>query len=878
MTDKAVIASRERMPAFSSLQASDPQLISQIPLCDDNRYMRQDQPCYTLVYAPAGAPLIDRVMSGILQNNDPPIPESSVRGFADASEIDPYLLSNPQTVLAAVVFTLSDPQTPATMSFSLQTNTSVQWFKGEWQDPNTYVQLPLQVAVEREITRVLTGGTTNYTWDVSIAEFPHPAATSSSMAGAIAPTFFFASIMFQFVLLLHDVVAEKESGVRRAMSTMGLKNAPFWSSWIIFQIVLAVVEAFLLVAFSYAFQFELFLNNAFSVTCILLLMVSLAMVSFGFFVAAFLRKASAAVPVGFFVFVVAWVLLIVVAFGFPYAPTYGDGAIFIFSMFPWTLLGKGIQDLAEASTSPGAQQGGYGITWDTRFSYCHAETPSPATVSQLAEAGQYWQDDCVMPLGEMYRALTIQMFMYMSLALYLDAVLPDENGVKRPMWFFVLPSYWFPSRKKDTRACVKALQTAKDDDSRANVDTDVETEGIAMRDSCQKFIDGSEGATDDDSTPAIQVFGLRKEYRRGGRIFRRKSPFVAVKGTWLGVRYGECFCLLGPNGAGKSTTIHCLTGVLPPSSGDAIVCGHSTVSAGGMDKIRPMMGVCPQFDILWNELTGVEHLVLFAAIKGLPAHSHKSEASHLLEEVKLTEAGKIRAGSYSGGMRRRLSVAMSFIGDPVVVYLDEPTTGLDPISRRHLWELIERSKKNRAIVLTTHSMEEADVLGDRIGIMARGQLRCIGTSLRLKSKFGSGYRVSVRIGKEEDEEQRKKICALFSKRFHIKPADETKDYVHFLVPPEHEDALPLVLASLPRGAVQLRQSPLEEVFLTVTKKAELEVAEAEGKTEVLILDSGEALEVPFGADLIQAPDGTMYRIRWVQDENGELRLRDYWVD
>jgi ABC-type multidrug transport system ATPase subunit len=110
-------------------------------------------------------------------------------------------------------------------------------------------------------------------------------------------------------------------------------------------------------------------------------------------------------------------------------------------------------------------------------------------------------------------------------------------------------------------------------------------------------------------------------------------------------------------------------------------------------------------------------------------------------QVNLTYAAQQRAGSFSGGMKRRLSVACALLGDPRLVFLDEPTTGMDPVSRRQVWDIIERAKQGRAIILTTHSMEEADILGDRIAIMARGNLRCLGTSLRLKQKFGAGYQV-----------------------------------------------------------------------------------------------------------------------------------------
>lgn len=141
---------------------------------------------------------------------------------------------------------------------------------------------------------------------------------------------------------------------------------------------------------------------------------------------------------------------------------------------------------------------------------------------------------------------------------------------------------------------------------------------------------------------------------------------------------GECFCLLGPNGAGKTTTIRMLTGVLGVSAGDAWVWGESLLGPGGMDRTRALMGVCPQFDVLWDSLTALEHLELFAAIKGLPGAQDaiRSESMALLRDVRLDDVAGKRAGQYSGGMRRRLSVAVALLGDPLFVTMDEPTTGM----------------------------------------------------------------------------------------------------------------------------------------------------------------------------------------------------------
>jgi ABC-type multidrug transport system ATPase subunit len=238
----------------------------------------------------------------------------------------------------------------------------------------------------------------------------------------------------------------------------------------------------------------------------------------------------------------------------------------------------------------------------------------------------------------------------------------------------------------------------------------------------------------------------------------------------------------------------------------ALIYGHSVRSTAGMSNIRRMIGVCPQFDILWDALTAKEHVQLFASIKGLPPSTIKSVAEQSLAQVKLSQAANVRAGSYSGGMKRRLSVAIALIGDPKLVFLDEPTTGMDPITRRHVWDIIEEAKKGRAIVLTTHSMEEADILSDRIAIMAKGKLRCIGTSIRLKSKFGTGYIANVNFSGNGHTQSPnvngnteapvnpniEAVKQFFKERLDVDPKEESRTFLTFVIPHEKEPLLTVI--------------------------------------------------------------------------------------
>lgn len=227
---------------------------------------------------------------------------------------------------------------------------------------------------------------------------------------------------------------------------------------------------------------------------------------------------------------------------------------------------------------------------------------------------------------------------------------------------------------------------------------------------------------------------------------------MAVDSLSLGIPPGQCFGLLGINGAGKTTTMGMLTAEFPPSSGDATLAGFSV--ANEPEKTRRRVGYCPQFDAHFTNLTGREHVELYASIKGIPVDLVKEAAAAKLKEVGLSDFDSDRlAADYSGGMKRRLSLATATIGNPQIVFLDECSTGVDPVARREIWEMVSNmvSDKNvppaerASVILTTHSMEECEALCPRIGIMAGGNLRCLGSAQQLKSKFGQGYQVELKI-------------------------------------------------------------------------------------------------------------------------------------
>ena len=203
----------------------------------------------------------------------------------------------------------------------------------------------------------------------------------------------------------------------------------------------------------------------------------------------------------------------------------------------------------------------------------------------------------------------------------------------------------------------------------------------------------------------------------------------------------QIFALLGHNGAGKTTVISMLTGLLQKTRGNARCFDVDMFDQ--MDEVREFMGVCPQHDVLFDLLTPREHLDIFFDFKGGDPKRKKDEINQLIANVGLQIDSNKVASTLSGGNKRKLSVSIALCGGSKLVLLDEPTSGMDLGARRDLWDMLKMYKKEKIVILTTHHMDEAEVLGDRIGIMCKGELKCIGSSLFLKSKFGIGYKLTI---------------------------------------------------------------------------------------------------------------------------------------
>ncbi|XP_040445068.1 phospholipid-transporting ATPase ABCA7 isoform X1 [Falco naumanni] len=290
---------------------------------------------------------------------------------------------------------------------------------------------------------------------------------------------------------------------------------------------------------------------------------------------------------------------------------------------------------------------------------------------------------------------------------YLEGVFPGQYGIPKPWNFPFLKSYWLgePSSAMYPPYPASPLTAPQ---------VLVEEPPAQLQ-------------------PGVSIRNLVKIYRN--------SSHVAVNGLSLDFYEGQITSFLGHNGAGKTTTMSILTGLLPPTSGTAYILGWDIRS--DIDSIRKTMGMCPQHNVLFDILTVEEHVWFYGRLKGLSEERVKAEMEQLIQDTGLPHKRQEQTRNLSGGMQRKLSVAIAFVGGSRVVILDEPTAGVDPYSRRSIWELLLKYRKGRTIILSTHYMDEAELLGDRTAIISQGRLCCCGSPLFLKARLGTGYHLTL---------------------------------------------------------------------------------------------------------------------------------------
>uniref|UniRef100_A0A8B9FYT6 Cholesterol transporter ABCA5 n=1 Tax=Amazona collaria TaxID=241587 RepID=A0A8B9FYT6_9PSIT len=308
--------------------------------------------------------------------------------------------------------------------------------------------------------------------------------------------------------------------------------------------------------------------------------------------------------------------------------------------------------------------------------------------------------------------LVLDSIFYLLVAVYLDQIMPGEFGLRRTPFFFMKPSFWSKHRKNYKELYESSVNGSL---SFSEIVEPVSSE-----------FQGKE---------AIRISCVQKTFRKKGETVE------ALRNLSFDIYEGQITALLGHSGTGKTTLMNILCGLCPPTDGFVSVYGHKVSEIDEMLEVRQIAGVCPQSDIHFDILTVEENLSIFAAIKGIPQNDLIQEVQKVLLDLDMQPIRDNQAKKLSGGQKRRLSVGVAVLGNPKVLLLDEPTAGMDPCSRHIVWNLLKNRKADRVTVFSTHFMDEADILADRKAVISQGMLKCLGSSLFLKSKWGIGYRL-----------------------------------------------------------------------------------------------------------------------------------------
>ena len=379
----------------------------------------------------------------------------------------------------------------------------------------------------------------------------------------------------------------------------------------------------------------------------------------------------------------------------------------------------------------------------------------------------------------------------------------------------------------------------------------------------------------------LVVRGLSKTYPAHG-----SSPSKnALERLDLIIERGECFGLLGSNGAGKSTTLSILTGVVLPSAGSALVEGHDVVHA--QQHVYERLGYCPQTDPLLERLTARELLTLYARLRGVPSAAVSARVMRLLTQVGLRQYVDRRCGTFSGGNKRKLSLAIALLGSPALLLLDEPSCGLDPASRRRVWDVVLAARPLCSIILTSHAMEECEALCTRVGVMVHGRLRALGGLQHLKNKFGAAYVVELASRSYRGPalvEELRLLGGLFSR---VRLVEDNGCRIKLALPLEHNgqngqsdyrlaDAFKGIEAISERlpgiSEYAASQATLESVFLSIVRSVD---QHADEQAELLQYAGGEGVSSIRGklAAAVQsalAPDRTTFMHEPVPESEMEL--------
>ncbi|XP_034485231.1 ATP-binding cassette sub-family A member 3-like isoform X4 [Drosophila innubila] len=625
--------------------------------------------------------------------------------------------------------------------------------------------IPIQFALDMSYIREKSGQ--GGPLEIVMQRYPHPSYEYDPMIRAlesILSLVLLLSFIYPCTTVTRYITTEKEKQLKEVMKIMGLSNWLHWAAWFVKSFTMLMFSAILI-----AVLVKIPLNDDFAI----------------------LTKCNFTALLFFLmIYIVA-----TICFCFMIAPIFSKastaaavtGVVFFVTYLPLSLSKENYEPMSLASKlgwsliSNTALKLGVmlivqfentdeGFQWNKIF--------TPATVNDN------------LTVGTVMIMMVISSAIYLCICLYIEQVFPGDFGVPRKWYFPFTRTFWCGERTNENTP---------------------HNNSPAGRRSSAAF-----EAEPDDKKIGLQIRDIKKKFGKK----------MVVKGLSINMFEDEITVLLGHNGAGKTTTISMLTGMFPPTSGTAIINGCDIRT--NIEGARMSLSICPQHNVLFDDMSVGNHLRFFSRMKGLKGDAVKNQVQKYIELIDLQNKESYKAGTLSGGMKRKLSVCCALCGDSKVVLCDEPSSGMDPAARRQLWDLLRKEKMGRTILLTTHFMDEADVLGDRITIMCDGELKCYGSSFFLKKHFGSGYSL---ICVKEDNCNPAEVTALLALYIPgILPKSDIGAELSYALPDKYSDRFEKMLGALEDRSAELHLSgygigitSMEEVFMKVGAEINAEI-------------------------------------------------------
>ena len=526
--------------------------------------------------------------------------------------------------------------------------------------------------------------------------------------GYLGPFFMIIGYMGHLCMYVYKMVLEKETKAKEGMKIMGLTDGIYFLCYLIEYTCIALFDAII----NGIIFHKIFKRVPYEVLFFLFFLFALNIFALAYFFQSFIDKAKQSLMIAMLLYFIMFFLSYLVADdNSSYAMKVG------LSFFPPVTIDLGMILLGK---------------FESHFRTFHTK-----------DSFQIYTNYSIII---MFVMLCVDLIIYLFLGYYFENVLPHDFGVRKP-WYFLCKACF--KKKKQTynynsNVTSSSPSTQQEEIGEGSGSSSINDEedvlgslpiNIPNSDNFQ-----SEEIYKDMKKPndALRITNLVKQFGDGK---------VAVDHVNLNFYKNEIFALLGHNGAGKTTMISILTGLYQATSGEAMYDGNNVLAPENVDAFREKVGICPQHDILFNDLSIKEHLGMFGTFKGVKSEDLDKEVAKSISDFQFEDVKDMVAKNLSAGQRRKLSIAISLIGGSEIIFLDEPSSGMDITSRRNLWEILKRQSDNKIIILTTHYMEEASVLGKRIGIINLGKMKCIGTPLFLIEKFGKF--MSITLCKEE---------------------------------------------------------------------------------------------------------------------------------